>query len=78
MQQKSWKSTITDKFLSTMLDHQGGDLASVHADSLLACIESCDSTDGCVDVSLSGVSRVQHLDDHENLLISAECSLPVT
>ncbi|KAI7283488.1 hypothetical protein KC345_g2943 [Hortaea werneckii] len=35
-------------------DHQGGDLASVHADSLLACIESCDSTDGCVDVSLSG------------------------
>ncbi|GAB1727180.1 hypothetical protein NU195Hw_g8095t1 [Hortaea werneckii] len=35
-------------------DHQGGDLASVHADSLLACIESCDSTDGCLDVSLSG------------------------
>ncbi|KAI7223962.1 hypothetical protein KC333_g117 [Hortaea werneckii] len=35
-------------------DHQGGDLASVHADSLLACIEFCDSTNGCVDVSLSG------------------------
>ncbi|KAI6795268.1 hypothetical protein KC361_g5121 [Hortaea werneckii] len=35
-------------------DHQGGDLASVHADSLLACIESCDATEGCVDVSLSG------------------------
>ncbi|RMZ11552.1 hypothetical protein D0864_00969 [Hortaea werneckii] len=35
-------------------DHQGGDLASVHADNLLACIESCDSTDGCLDVSLSG------------------------
>ncbi|KAI7501394.1 hypothetical protein KC367_g2951 [Hortaea werneckii] len=35
-------------------DHQGGDLASVHADGLLACIESCDATEGCVDVSLSG------------------------
>ncbi|KAI7539437.1 hypothetical protein KC331_g9757 [Hortaea werneckii] len=35
-------------------DHQSGDLASVHANNLLACIESCDSTDGCVDVSLSG------------------------
>ncbi|RMZ01282.1 hypothetical protein D0864_03495 [Hortaea werneckii] len=42
------------KFSQPMLDHQGGDLASVHADSLLACIESCDSTDGCLDVSLSG------------------------
>ncbi|RMY67353.1 hypothetical protein D0863_07849 [Hortaea werneckii] len=51
---KSWKSNITDKFLPGISDHQGGDLASVHADSLLACIEFCDSTNGCVDVSLSG------------------------
>ncbi|RMZ22946.1 hypothetical protein D0859_13020 [Hortaea werneckii] len=50
----SGKINLTYEFSPATLDHQGGDLASVHADRLLACIESCDSTNGCVDVSLSG------------------------
>lgn len=43
-------------------DHQGGDIASTTVNSLQECIAACDSTQGCVDVSLSGV--VSHLQDH--------------
>ncbi|KAK5170882.1 uncharacterized protein LTR77_004026 [Saxophila tyrrhenica] len=38
------------------VDHHGGDMKSVTAHSLAECVEACASTDGCVDVSLSGVA----------------------
>ena len=37
-------------------DHSGGDMKSVTAHSLGECIDACANTDGCVDVSLSGVA----------------------
>jgi len=44
------------------VDHQGGDIATTSANSLQECIAACDSTPGCVDVSLSGVvSNMQDL-----------------
>lgn len=43
------------------IDHQGGDIASTSANSLGECIAACDSTPGCVDVSLSGVVSKQIL-----------------
>ncbi|KAF2723831.1 WSC-domain-containing protein [Polychaeton citri CBS 116435] len=36
------------------IDHQGGDLTSLSASSLAACIDACAQNDKCVDVSLSG------------------------
>ncbi|KAF2717964.1 FMN-linked oxidoreductase [Polychaeton citri CBS 116435] len=36
------------------IDHVGGDLKSQSVSSFTACINLCDSTAGCVDVSLSG------------------------
>ncbi|KAK4555213.1 hypothetical protein LTR86_007509 [Recurvomyces mirabilis] len=36
------------------VDHAGGDMGSQSAHNLTACIQGCDSTPGCVDVSLSG------------------------
>jgi hypothetical protein len=36
------------------IDHQGGDMGSKYVDSFQACIDACDQTAGCVDVSLSG------------------------
>lgn len=38
------------------IDHSGGDLKHVQASSLSECISECAKTDGCVDVSLSGVA----------------------
>lgn len=32
-------------------DHYGGDISSLQTDSINACIDECDSTDGCIDVS---------------------------
>ena len=37
-------------------DHSGGDMKSVTAHSLAECVAACAATDGCVDVSLSGVA----------------------
>lgn len=38
------------------IDHAGGDMGSKTVSSLKQCIDACDSTSGCVDVSLSGVA----------------------
>ena len=38
------------------IDHAGGDLKSTLAHSLAECMHQCAETDGCVDVSLSGVA----------------------
>ncbi|KAK4955962.1 hypothetical protein LTR10_006901 [Elasticomyces elasticus] len=36
------------------IDHQGGDLSSLQVSGFAQCVDACDSTKGCVDVSLSG------------------------
>lgn len=38
------------------IDHAGGDMGSLSVRSFQQCIEVCASTNGCVDVSLSGVA----------------------
>ncbi|KAK8208030.1 hypothetical protein M8818_004068 [Zalaria obscura] len=36
------------------IDHSGGDMGMVYVNTFEACINACDNTTGCVDVSLSG------------------------
>jgi hypothetical protein len=38
------------------IDHQGGDMSSASVSSFKACVDLCDKTAGCVDVSLSGAA----------------------
>ncbi|KAM0714477.1 hypothetical protein Q7P37_010264 [Cladosporium fusiforme] len=38
------------------IDHQAGDMGSQYVDTFQQCIDVCDKTSGCVDVSLSGTA----------------------
>nr|POE72736.1 wsc domain-containing protein [Quercus suber] len=38
------------------IDHPGGDMKSVKVSNFTQCVNACDATSGCVDVSLSGVA----------------------
>lgn len=56
--------TVTSQATRGMVDRDanrirfpaGGDMGEANVNSFEACIDLCDSTAGCVDVSLSGVA----------------------